>query len=400
MHLLVVTYPFPPMPSTGSNRWTAMTRYLRELGHEVTVLTTAAFGARESDAENDVVRVHDVVANDRLRRLLRRPPLPEPGQAAAPDVTPPKLLTDVVVPDIYAVTWAPAAALAARRLHRERRFNAVVTTSPYESTHLVALGLGPSGPAWVADFRDSWAWQPWRPPFPTRPQRTLDRHLEALVVKNANRITTVHETLAEDFARRYDTPVDHVPNGWDPTITDGGETGGSELDPRKLSLVHTGKLVGVWGRHPAGLFAGMRRLRERDPDAGGKLELVLAGRLDDDEQRALDASGVNGMVRHLGHLTREQSTALQRRADALLLLTSTRLSWEAPGKLFEYLLADRPIVALAAGSEAGRIVAATGTGAVVPPDDADAIADVLGRLVDGHLKAEYAPRGLDRFVYP
>jgi glycosyltransferase involved in cell wall biosynthesis len=180
-----------------------------------------------------------------------------------------------------------------------------------------------------------------------------------------------------------------VPNGWDPTITDGGESDGSELDPGKVTLVHTGKLVGVRGRHPAGLFAGMWRLRERDPDAG-----------DDDEQCALDASGVNGMVRHLGHLTREQSTALQRCADALLLLTSTRLSWEAPGKLFEYLLADRPIMALAAGAEAGRIVAATGTGAVVPPDDADAIADVLGRLVDGHLKAEYAPHGLDRFVHP
>src|SRR4051794_40169607 len=99
VRLLVVTYPFPPMPSTGSNRWTAMTRYLRELGHEVTVLTTAAFGALESDRESDVVRVHDVIANERLRKLLRRPPLPEPGQAAVPDVAPPKLLTDVIVPD-------------------------------------------------------------------------------------------------------------------------------------------------------------------------------------------------------------------------------------------------------------------------------------------------------------
>src|SRR4051794_7057316 len=297
MRLLVVTYPFPPMPSTGSNRWTAMTRYLGALGHEVTGLPTAAFGSLPDDEAHDVIRVPDVVATPRLRRLLRRPPLPEPGQAAAPDVTPPKILTDVVVPDIYAITWAPAAALAARRLHRERRFDAVVTTSPYESTHLVALALGPSGPAWVADFRDSWAWQPWRPPFPTRPQRAFDRHLEALVVKNANRVTAVHRTLADDFARRYDTPVDHVPNGWDPAVGQGAAvTPPPQHDPEKVTLVHTGKLVGVWGRHPAGLFAGMRRLAEQDPERADKLELVLAGRLDDDEQRALDGSGVNGMV--------------------------------------------------------------------------------------------------------
>src|SRR4051794_1289268 len=97
---------------------------------------------------NGVVRVHGVIANERLGKRLRRSPLPEPGQAAAPDVAPPKLLTDVVVPDIYAVKWVPAAARAARKLVKERAFDAVVTTSPYESTHLVALALGPSGPAW------------------------------------------------------------------------------------------------------------------------------------------------------------------------------------------------------------------------------------------------------------
>lgn len=380
-----------------------MARYLGELGHEVTVLTTAAFGSRPDDADRGVVRVLDLVANPVLRRALRRPPLPEPGQAAAADTAPPAVLTKVVVPDIYAVTWVPSAARAARRLIRQRRIDVVVTTSPYESTHLVGLNSRSAGPAWVADFRDSWAWEPWRQPFPTRPQRALDRHLEGLVARTADRITSVHQTLSEDFARRYATPVAHVPNGWDPEVSAAAEpTAIPELDPTKLSLVHTGKLVGVWGRHPRGLFAGLRRLRERDPAVAAKLELVLASRLDAEEQAALHEAGLPGMIRHIGQLSRAGATALQRRADALLLLTSTRLTWEAPGKLFEYLAAERPILALAAGSEAGRIVEETGTGEVVAPDDPSAIAEALARLAagSGRLGAGYAPRRLDRFVYP
>jgi glycosyltransferase involved in cell wall biosynthesis len=98
-------------------------------------------------------------------------------------------------------------------------------------------------------------------------------------------------------------------------------------------------------------------------------------------------------------LDRAQALALQRSADALLLLTS-RSSSEATGKLFEYLGASRPILALAENNEAARIVRQTNTGLTVPPDDVDAIATALRRVASGELARAYAPRELDRFTYP
>jgi glycosyltransferase involved in cell wall biosynthesis len=388
------------MPSTGANRWTAMTKYLRRAGHDVTILTTGAFGSRPDDDAQQVVRVADLTSSPALRRLLRRPSLPTEGGTATTEKPPPAVLTKVAVPDIYGLTWAPAAIARVRRLVADERFDAIVTTSPWESTHLVGLALGRRRPPWVADFRDSWTFEPWRPPFPTAPQNALDRALERRVIRAADRITSVHATLAEEFARRGPTPVRHVPNGWDPELPLEAPGDGPPLDPDKVSLVHTGKLIGVWGRHPRALLDGMRQLRERDPETAGRLELVLAGRLDDEEAAVLGSAGLDGMVRHVGQLPRGASAALQRRADALLILTSTRLSWEAPGKLFEYLLAERPILALAGGTEAGRIVEETGTGEVVSPDNPDAIASALTRLVDGALSRGYAPRGLERFTYP
>ena len=68
--------------------------------------------------------------------------------------------------------------------------------------------------------------------------------------------------------------------------------------------------------------------------------------------------------------------------------------------MFEYLASGRPIVALAAGNEAARIVAATNTGVTVAPDDVEAIAAALRRVASGELEAAYAPRDLERFTYP
>src|SRR5215207_177195 len=79
--LLIVTYYFPPESSVGAHRWRAMSRWLRRLGHEVTVLTTRAFGTLPDDAEG-TVRTFDLAASPALRRLLRRAPPRAPAVAA------------------------------------------------------------------------------------------------------------------------------------------------------------------------------------------------------------------------------------------------------------------------------------------------------------------------------
>ena len=139
-----------------------MAKYLRLLGHDVTVLTTSAFGNLSDDAESGVIRSPDLSASPRLRKLLRRPPLPAAGAAAAVDKPPSAAITRFVVPDTWLLTWVPGATRTARALIDDRRIDCVVTSSPYESTHLIGLALGRRRPAWIADFRDGWTFESWR----------------------------------------------------------------------------------------------------------------------------------------------------------------------------------------------------------------------------------------------
>ena len=106
------------------------------------------------------------------------------------------------------------------------------------------------------------------------------------------------------------------------------------------------------------------------------------------------------MIRHLGHLPHDAMLALEREADALLLITAPKLVSLATGKVFEYLAAEKPIIALAQGNEAARIVEETGTGVTLPVDDAEGLAGAFDAVLDGRLADRFEPHGLDPYVYP
>jgi glycosyltransferase involved in cell wall biosynthesis len=401
--ILIVSHSYPPVPSVGGNRWLAMAKYLRRAGHEVSVVTTSAFGSLPDDERDGVARAPDLISAGWLRRAFRRPALTAAGTGAATpiDRPPGALITKVVVPDHLAATWAPFAARLARRVVRDRAIDCVVTTSAYESNHLVGLALGDRRPAWIADFRDGWTFHPWKPEFPTAAQRRLDRWLERRVVQTADRVVVVERPVGDDFRERLGIEPAYIPNGWDPELeAEAASSRPPAIDPDRFTLVHTGKLSGGWGRHPGPLFEAMARLRTAEPTEAARLQLVLAGRRDSEEQRLIEGLELGGMVRHLGELPRAEALALQRHADALLLLTSRTLVWELPGKVFEYMGARRPVLALAADNEAARVVEEAGIGWTVPPDDVDAIVAALRGMLRGELADAYAPRDLEQFVYP
>ena len=398
MRVLVVSFPFAPAGLVGAHRWQAMRDHLRERGHEVTVVTTSAFGALDDDVAQDVVRTTDLMASRTLRRLLGRPPLPARGTAAVADTPAPGLLTKVAVPDGYLLSWTPFALSAVRRLLRERTYDALVTTSPYESVHTIGLALRGRWP-WVADFRDGWRFEPHRPPFPTAAQERADAALERRVVHRADAVIAATEPIAADFRDRLGVSAQWVPNGWDPrldvALPDLGRPGSEE---GWLTIAHTGVLSGPRGRDPRPFLRALATFNAR-ADGGPRIRLLLAGRQSTHDERLLREACLGDAVHDLGQLDRGGAVALQRSADALLLMTGDDRS-EATGKLFEYLQSGRPILALAAGNEAARIIEATRTGLCVPRDDSEAIDGALRRVADGSIATAHAPTGLERFTYP
>jgi glycosyltransferase involved in cell wall biosynthesis len=396
VNLLLVAYFYPPCRDTGAHRPAAMAKWLRRLGHQVTVLTTSAYGTADGATEEGVVRAGDL---QRVRARLH-------GQASIDAMFDsdtysgrPHPLSRVLVPEPLIAAWAPFAWTRAVRLNRRERFDCVITTSPPESVHAVGHALSRRGVAWIADLRDAWTFEPIRPPFPTRAQRWLDEALERRWLTAADEVVCVSRPAAADLEGRLGIEARLIPNGWDPDLveSDQGEDAKRFLSPDRVSLLYTGRF-GSYGRDPAPLVRALAELARSEPETASRLELVLAGPLTEAEARLMRTDVSPARIVMAGSLPRSTALALQRSADALLLVASARRTQLLNFKLFEYLASGRPILALAAGTEAGRVVKELG-GETVRSDDEAAIAEALRGLVANGLPAP-DPAWRDAYSYP
>ena len=212
----------------------------------------------------------------------------------------------------------------------------------------------------------------------------------------------VTEPIVADFAQRHGAHADLVPMGSDPDQgTPISGTRPPQLDPSRVNIVYTGGFNFITGRRdPSGFVAALRRLSEQYPQDARRLSVVLAGALSDEGRDILRGVGDEGLVRYVGAVPRDEAVALQRHSDALLLLASGTHVSTMTGKIYEYLAANRPIIALASENEASRLIRATNTGVVIAPDDVDGVVQVLRDAANGRLAATFRPRDLERHSYP
>jgi glycosyltransferase involved in cell wall biosynthesis len=371
-----------------------MAKWLRRLGHEVTVLTTSAYGELPDDADDGIVRTADA---QRLRaRLAGRESIgamfDQPTYTGKPHP-----LSRVLVPEALVAAWMPFARSRALRLRRGRGFDCVITTSPPESAHAVGLALQRRGLPWVADVRDAWTFEPLRPDYPTEPQRRLDGWLERRWLGRADVVVCVSRPAADDLRRRGIADPLLVPNGWDPESAPPADGATGLLDPDRRSIVYTGRF-GSYGRDPRPLVAALGELARSQRSAAARLELVVAGPLTADERRLFETDVSPARIVLAGSVERDRALSLQREADALLLLAQPTRSQLLNIKLFEYVASGSPILALAEGTEAGRVAGELGA-EVVAADDAAAIVEALRRVVAGEVAAP-PPGAVDPYTYP
>jgi len=375
--LLAIAYFFPPLAGGGVHRVLSFARHLPALGWDVTVVCAGEhdYWVRDESLlarippETEVLRVAGGSALASWLRLGGGRGRRRGGTFAGL-----RALSDWwLLPDSYA-GWASRARDAAARRLADGGVDALLTSSPPDSVHLAGPGLaGRFGVPWIADFRDPWVALRFREP-PTAWHRARHEAMERRVLGGADLVlaasrTHLEEIVASGAARR----AEHLPNGFEPDPT----AAPAAADPDHFRLAFTGTLSLM--DDAATLLEAVHDVLAASGEARRRLRVDLAGPYDlDYEDRAL-ALGLPGIVRFAGPLPHGQSRALQRAADVLLLWKPRGEGYRTmvPGKLYEYLDAGRPVVALLPErDEAAALVRRSG-GVVLPPGDRAALAREL-----------------------
>jgi glycosyltransferase involved in cell wall biosynthesis len=368
---MVVAYCFPPEGSIGTQRTLRLVRELVARQWEVTVLT----GTLRTYPANAPID----------RDLLDRVPAGV-NVVRAPVLRP----SPVSIPDQH-VGWIPPAVVRGLAAGLRRRPDVLYSTAPPWTGQLVARGLASAlGCPWVADFRDPWARAPWRENW-SRAARRAAGMFERAIVKRADAVVFTTRTNMEEYSRHYGAAVARkfhlVRNGCDRDEFEG-------LVPRagdgRFTMLHAGSLYG--GRKPTALFAALAALRDRgvvDPRSFcfRQIGRVALSGFDMAEER--DRLRLQGMVEMLPALPRRDILREMISASCLLLLQpGTTVS--IPGKLFEYVTAGRPILALAEEGETSDIVRESGRGIAVLPDDQPEIERAIEQLLLASASAQLA----------
>ena len=244
----------------------------------------------------------------------------------------------------------------------------------------------------VADFRDGLLFEP----LETRLLKTASVHkyyqqIERQVASSADLISSISDPISNYFYEKYGClNVLTLPNGFDEEEFFSNENlRDYSLDENLINIIHTGR-VGLSRESSSmmdggisALSAALNILIKKSPDLLTGLRIHFVGSLSKYELGSLETFIKLGIVKIWGHLPRSVALSFQRRADYLLLITVSNQAGLATGKIFEYLAANKKILALTCGTEAEKIIKETGAGVAIPPDDPVKIADILELVLDG-----------------
>ena len=403
--LLIVTYYWPPSGGSGVQRWLKFAKYLPRHGWQPVVVAPLDADyevfdrslAAEIPPEAEVIRVPIREPYAAYRKLTGARPGESPT-ALAPSSERPGLLkrlslwvrANLFVPDPK-ILWVTPTVRHLRSYLSEHPVDAIVTTGPPHSVHLIGERLASEGEVpWLMDVRDPWSQFDVHLSFrPGARARRKNRALERRCLAASTRILSTAPSMPDHLEPFDQSKFRTITNGYDEADFGGGVSSAVERTDGRFVLLHTGVLSAV--RNPAALWRALAQLCGVDAGFAERLTIRLVGAVDPEVRAAIRAyPELRGALQVEGWLPHAEVLAEYGRASCLLLCpTQSRTARsQINGKLFEYLAARRPVLHIGPyDADNTRLIDEAHAGLTVVPGDVDGARDAIERIASGRFTA-------------
>lgn len=367
--VLIITYYWPPSGGGGVQRWLKFSKYLPEFGWEPIVFTPegADFPVIDNSLLNDV--------RDDIKVI--KFPIWEPynifkkftGRKKEEKVNTGLLFDDkkksfiekiflwirgnFLIPDPRKF-WIKPASRYLKKILPSLNIDVIVTTGTPHSMHLIGLYLKNKFKLpWIVDIRDPWSKLDILDKFyTTNWARNKQKQLEKKVLNNADKVLTVSKHWGEMLSKLGKNNVEVITNGFDED--DFVNKRNKNIFPDKFRISHVGIISSY--RINEAIWSALNELCNEIESFNDTLELNFIGTIDNNLINSLNNyPNLKLKYNFKGYLPHSEIfNEYKRSAVLLLLLNNTDISkGHIPGKLFEYLAAGRPILAI--GPEDGDV---------------------------------------------
>lgn len=371
--ILIILYYWPPAGGPGVQRWLKFVKYLPDFGIKPVVYCP----------ENPNYPILDESLKSEVPSQLTiiKQPIKEPyGLASLFSKGRSKKISSGVIPKVKTQSFLEKAMLFIRGNYfipdarknwikpsvsfllnyiKEHQIDTIITTGPPHSLHLIGLQLKERlAVKWLADFRDPWTTIGYHKKLRlTKSSEIKHKDLELKVLHTADHIIVTSNHTKNEFEIKTKQPITVITNGYD-----SHKVRAVEKD-HKFSLSHIGSLLSE--RNPMILWEILSELVKSDTAFSEAFELNLIGVVSDDVIDSINSKGLQNYINVIGYVGHKEAIRYQMTSRLLLLIEIDSEDTKAiiPGKLFEYLVSETPIVAIGPKeSDIESIIKATNTG--------------------------------------
>ena len=349
--VLLIAYAYPPCGEIGAIRPAGLAKYLPRFGWEPTVLTVKLPGPRPNWApvietgDEDVLQTWKTrLGFEGKRTLHEQLGLPVTQKRDAHLIHTKVLFAMrylLAFPD-SAKGWIPFATQALYEIKKSMTVDAVLTTSPPVSAHMIGQKAKEMfGCPWVADLRDLWSQNLAQG---NDLVRLLERSVERNTLRDADALVSVSEPWAGRLREYYPSKsVFSITNGFD---ADDFRPRSEALTPA-FTITYTGRLY-EGKRDPTPLFEAIQELIQEGLLAREVVRVRFYGSIEPWLPALVRSFGLEDVVEVAGTVSRDEALRRQRESQALLMLcwSDLRETGQHTGKVFEYLGARRPVLAI------------------------------------------------------
>jgi glycosyltransferase involved in cell wall biosynthesis len=402
LKILIITYYWPPAGGSGVQRWLKFVKYLQDFGVEPVVYTVANpnYPLLDSSLEKDVPNAITI-----LKQPIREPnnvisffKKKKTNQSAGFLDPNPNFIGKIMqyiranyfIPDARKY-WVQPSVKYLKSYLKENKVDAIITSGPPHSLHLIGMRLKQElCVKWISDFRDPWTEIDYFEQLPlTKKSREKHFLLEKEVLENSDTVLVIGKTMKTKFDT-FSKNIKVVTNGYDPDLNVEIE----KLDS-KFTITHVGLMNA--DRNPISFWQAISELSNENKEFANDVRIKIVGKVAQEVKDSIQKYAIQN-INFEGYLSHDEVRKFQQKSQVLLLAVNNVKSAKGiiTGKIFEYLQAKRPILAIGPqDGDLAEIINNTKSGYVVDFNQVSELKDVIWSMYQIFKKGRLESKSVD-----
>lgn len=397
--VLIITYYWPPAGGPGVQRWLKFVKYLPDFDIEPIVYIPddptypiLDEGLLEEVSDKVTIIRKKIKEPYRLASLFSKKKTKKISSGIIPHKKKQSVIDrlllwvrgNIFVPDARFLWVKPSVNYLSNYIS-ENRIDTIITSGPPHSLHLIGLQLKKKlNIRWIADFRDPWTTIGYHKELKLSVS-VQEKHkaLEKEVLQIADVILVTSKTTKLEFEAITAKPIEVLTNGFDVE-----KVQKLPLD-EKFTLAHIGSFLSE--RNPRILWKCLKELIKDVPGFKKNFELKFIGAVSQEVLDAVKEFKLHHYLNNIGYLSHKEAVQQQRCSQILLLIEidSEETKSIIPGKLFEYMVSERPIIGLGPEeSDFAEIIQSTNTGVFITYFEKEKLKETLLKYYQDYLEGK------------